>query len=153
MKTRFGNMFIKTRGTNTIVQNQRFLDTTDKMNVKITTKLLDYADLEPCYRCNMGLTKAKFDLVKLYGETALRGYGIFVSGVNEMPLEHIERIDELGVYEDDLEASEQAEKDGIKILETHFVNEPFCYYNGTIIDTEENRKMLENIQSENEYFR
>ena len=47
----------------------------------------------------------------------------------------------------------EKEKDGIKILETHFVNEPFCYYNGTIIDTEENRKMLEGIQSENEYFR
>lgn len=92
-------------------------------------------------------------ILRDYGETALRGYGIFTCGVREMPLEHIERIDELGVYEDDHEASKQAEKDGIKILETHFVNEPFCYYNGTIIDTEENRKMLENIQAENKYFR
>ena len=153
METRFRNMFIKIRGTNTIVQNQNFLDMSDRMNVKITTKLLDYVDSEPCYHCDMGLTKAKFDLVKSYGETALRGYGIFVSGVNEMPLEHIERIDELDVYDSDLEAREQAGKDGIKILETHFVNEPFCYYNGTIIDTEENRKMLEDIQAENEYFR
>ena len=92
-------------------------------------------------------------LIHDYGETALRGYGVFTCSVREMPLEHIESIDELGVYEDDHEASKQAEKDGIKILETHFINEPFCYYNGTVIDTEENRKMLEDIQAENKYFR
>ena len=92
-------------------------------------------------------------LIRDYGKTALRGYGIFICGVREMPLEHIESIDELGVYENDHEASQQAEKDGIKILETHFVNEPFCYYNGTIIDTEENRKMLEDIQAEDKDFR
>lgn len=92
-------------------------------------------------------------LIRDYGETALRGYGIFTCGIEEMPLEHIERIDELGVYENDHEASKQARKDGIKILVTHFENEPFCYYNGTIIDTEENKKMLEDIQAENKYFR
>jgi len=103
--------------------------------------------------CEETVKETEENLVRDYGETAVRGYGFFICGENEMPLEHIERIDELGIYDDDHEASRQAEKDGVKILETHFVNEPFSYYNGTILDTESNRKLLETLQAENEDFR
>lgn len=80
---------------------------------------------------------------KEWGEFGLRGYGIF------SPFEHIERIDELGIYDSDLEASRQAEKDGIKIIhDLHFENAPLCYYNDTILDTELNRKILEKIEKD-----
>ena len=82
-----------------------------------------------------------------WGEDGLRGYGIFVS--DDTALEHIERIDELGIYDSDLEASKQAEKDGIKIIhDLRFETAPLYYYNDTILDTEENRKILEKTLDE-----
>lgn len=80
-----------------------------------------------------------------WGELGLRGYGIFIS--DDTKLEHIERIDELGFYDSDLEASEQAEKDGIKIIhDLRFETAPICYYNDTILDTKENRKIILDMQ-------
>lgn len=80
-----------------------------------------------------------------WGELGLRGYGIFVS--DDTALEHIERIDELEIYDGDLEASRQAEKDGIKIIhDLRFETAPLCYYNDTILDTKENRKNFKKLK-------
>lgn len=137
----FGDMFIRriSRGGR-IIQNEKFLDMTDKINIKITSAILDYARLN--YNRDMGLEKTKYELVKSYGDTALRGYAPFVD--IDMPLEHIERIDELDIYDSDLEASEQAMRDGLKFLNITIDEEPYSWYNGTILDTEENRKMIDN---------
>jgi hypothetical protein len=81
----------------------------------------------------------------IWGEGGLRGYGIFTSA--NIDFLHIEKIDELDIYDSDLDASKQAELDGIKIIhDIRFECEPFCYYNDTIIDTKENRKLVENIK-------
>lgn len=73
-------------------------------------------------------------------EQVTRGYEIFSSDYMN-GAEHIERLDCVMIFETDREASEQAEKDGIKIihdlplLPTH---EDFGYF----IDTIENRKII-----------
>ena len=84
-------------------------------------------------------------LIEEWGTGGDRGYGIFVS--DKPRLSHIERIDELGVYDGDLEAGEQAERDGIKLipLELNPTEYPYQYYR--FIDTEENRKELEKIKN------
>lgn len=85
--------------------------------------------------------KAKAKLVSDYGKEALRGYGIFSGGSAPEAL-HICRIDELGIYDSDIEAALQAVKDGIKIIP--YREQPkqgdLKYYR--FIDTEENRKVL-----------
>lgn len=48
-------------------------------------------------------------------EDARRGYGIFVSN-DGIGAEHIEKIDEMDVFDSDIEAALQAQNDGIKIL-------------------------------------
>ena len=60
---------------------------------------------------------------------------------------HIERNDELMLVEDDIQASIEAEKDGIKLIyEMEFVP------NGVYLDTEENRKtILEMLEKFPEY--
>lgn len=71
-------------------------------------------------------------------EDAHRGYAIFVNEFGN-GAEHIERIDEMDVFDSDEEAAEQAEKDGIKIIrDMKFEGEDLQYY----IDTPENRELL-----------
>lgn len=48
-------------------------------------------------------------------EDARRGYGIFVSN-DGIGAEHIEKIDEMDVFDSDIDAALQAQNDGIKIL-------------------------------------
>ena len=83
-------------------------------------------------------------LVEDWGIGGDRGYGIYISDDTE--LEHIERIDVLGVYDDDLEASMQAEKDGIKLIPLEENPKEYPYNCYRFIDTEENRKALEEIK-------
>lgn len=92
-------------------------------------------------RCT--IEEVKQMLIEDWGIGGDRGYGIFTS--DKPKLEHIERIDELGVYDGDLEAGEQAEKDGIKLipLELNPKKYPYQYYR--FIDTEENRKALKEL--------
>lgn len=74
-------------------------------------------------------------------EDASRGYAIFTSDFGN-GASHIERIDEMGVFESDDEAAEQAERDGIKIIKDMKFNEE---YKANYIDTPENRELLKNL--------
>ncbi|WP_455533024.1 hypothetical protein [Roseburia inulinivorans] len=74
-------------------------------------------------------------------EDAERGYGIFISDYGN-GAEHIQRIDCMMVFEDDAEAAEQAEKDGIKIIhDMKFDDENSAAY----LDTPENRELLKDL--------
>lgn len=70
---------------------------------------------------------------------ARRGYSIFTSDFGN-GAEHIELIDVMGAFENDEEAAEQAEKDGVKIIRNLKFKDPdnLAYY----IDTPENREKL-----------
>ena len=48
-------------------------------------------------------------------EDVRRGYSVFTADFGN-GVEHIELINEIGAFESDEEAAEQAEKDGIKII-------------------------------------
>jgi len=72
---------------------------------------------------------------------ARRGYAIFISEFGN-GAEHIERIDEMGVFDSDEEAAMQAEKDGIALIhDMKFEGCDFQYY----IDTPENRELLKDL--------
>ena len=71
-------------------------------------------------------------------EDAEKGYAIFTSDYGN-GAEHIQKIDSMDVFEDDNEAAEQAERDGIKIIhDMEFDDENSAAY----IDTPENRELL-----------
>lgn len=76
------------------------------------------------------------------GEGGSHGYGFFISDYTEAL--HIERIDELGWYDSDIEAAKQAELDGVKII--HDIDIPqnsiLRYYKDTFIDTPDNRAII-----------
>lgn len=74
-------------------------------------------------------------------EDARRGYAICMSDYGN-GAEHIEKIDIMDVFEDDEEAAEQAEKDGIKII--HDIELPE-EHQAAYIDTPENRELLKSL--------
>ena len=75
---------------------------------------------------------------------AHRGYSIFTSDFGNGAL-HIERIDEMDVFDSDDEAAMQAEKDGIKIIrDLKFQSGHVANY----IDTPENRELLKEFVEE-----
>lgn len=81
-------------------------------------------------------------------EDAEKGYGVFTSDYGNGAT-HIERLDCMMVFNSDEEASEQAEKDGIKIIhDMEFDDENSAYY----IDTPENRKLLKDLVIKNNYI-
>ena len=89
------------------------------------------------------------DMRLCYGQYAEDGFGIFIA--DGFSLEHIEKIDELeGVFDSDLEASQYAELLGVKIAHDIVFDEnsPYYYYNDTILDTEENRRLYEQMKAE-----
>lgn len=74
-------------------------------------------------------------------EDAEKGYAIFTSDYGN-GAEHIQKIDFMDVFEDDAEAAEQAERDGIKIIhDMEFDDENSAAY----IDTPENRELLKDL--------
>lgn len=80
-----------------------------------------------------------------WGEGGDKGYAIFDEDYSfDFPVLVIERIDELGAYESDIEAAKQAKKDGIKLIpckDYPYRTYPFnCY---RFIDTVENREALQ----------
>lgn len=97
------------------------------------------------YECSV--EEVKKILIEEWGIGGDKGYGIFVSGDLPKGLTHIERIDELGVYDGDLEASIQAEKDGIKLIPLEENPKEYPYNCYRFIDTEENRRILEEIKT------
>ena len=82
-------------------------------------------------------------LIDNWGEGGDRGYGFFLSDYTDVL--HIQKIDELwDVYDSDLEAAEQAEKDGVKLIHDIRIPKDSIIYplNDTCVDTPENRKQL-----------
>jgi len=85
-----------------------------------------------------------------WGEGGDKGYAIFEESNDfPVPILVIERIDEVGAYDGDIDAANQAKKDGIKLIPCYdypFRTYPFnCY---RFIDTPENRQaLLENIRA------
>jgi hypothetical protein len=90
----------------------------------------------------------KEDMFLNYGQYAGEGFGIFIA--DDFPLEHIEKIDELDIFDSDLEASQYAELLGVKIAHDIVFDEnsPYYYYNDTILDTEQNRRLYEQMKAE-----
>ena len=76
---------------------------------RIAQAIQEYAD-----GYEVSVDEAKEMLVEDYGKTALRGY--LIGTADDCPELHIEKIDEMGVYADDLEAAEQAALDGVKLI-------------------------------------
>ena len=75
-----------------------------------------------------------------YDKLYKRGYDIFIANGSEYYIPdalHIEKLDEMNLFEDDDQASIQAEKDGIK-----FINDMEGVPKRVYIDTEENRKII-----------
>ena len=122
---------------------------TAKIERKVKKYLTEIAKEE-----QMTLQEA-IDTVKAdWGICALHGYGIFENDF--MPnIEVIERIDEMNIYDSDIDAGEQAKLDfnnGICIafdifkIEDEYPQLNYYPYNAYMyIDTEENRKELEMI--------
>lgn len=77
-------------------------------------------------------------------EDAKRGYGVFSSPDVGNGATHIERIDEMDVFESDDDAAIQAEKDGFKIIRD--INFPMHAY-ANYLDTPENRELLKEFSS------
>ncbi|MBY6838786.1 hypothetical protein [Clostridium botulinum] len=70
----------------------------------------------------------------------IKGYGIFTSDYMNGAL-HIERYDDINLYESDEQASNQAEKDGIKLIKDLPISENDRDF-GYFIDSKENREMI-----------
>lgn len=77
-----------------------------------------------------------------------KGYGFFTAPGLPEGVEIVSKIDDMATFESDLQASQQARKDGIsfiKSIDYKFLYEPDSILNrcsSIIIDTEENRKLL-----------
>ena len=88
-------------------------------------------------------------LVEEWGEGANKGYAIFVEDNDfQEPMLVIERLDDLMVFDSDIEAAKQAKRDGVKLIECFdypYKTYPFnCY---RFVDTKENREaLLKNIR-------
>jgi len=97
-----------------------------------------YAKAENCT-----IEEAKEATREEWGENGLRGYAIFGNGDGFDDVECICRIDEMNIYDGDIDAAKQAAKDGIKLIPWKEQPKcyPFKYYR--FIDTPENRKALE----------
>lgn len=116
----------------------------DEIEIRINEMLKREAKSENC-----SVEEFKKILTTEYGKYASRGYGIFNSC--DVAVEHIERIDVLNVYDGDLDAGMQAEKDGIKLIPFDLNPKGYPYDCYRFIDTPENRKMLRHIKR-NQYF-
>lgn len=84
------------------------------------------------------------DVDEIMAHLKTKGYGKFVFADVPIPLLHIEKLDDSRIFETDLEAAEQAERDGVKIIyDVPIPQNSFCKpYEGTFVDTEENRNNL-----------
>ncbi len=103
----------------------------------------------------LGLTRERYEqLLALYGDAeevaekvsewgadvCNKGYSVFE--FNNRGIFEIERIDELGVFEDDRAASEQALKDGVKLIPIEELPVEFPHKYLGWIDTPENREAI-----------
>jgi len=77
---------------------------------------------------NCTVEEAKECIKTDWGKEGLRGYGIFTD--QDVDALHIQRIDEMDIYDGDIEAARQARKDGILLIPYLLQpkGEPFGYY-------------------------
>lgn len=105
------------------------------IETRIAEMLKEQADERGCT-----IEQAGEALDKEWGKGGSRGYGVFFS--NDSTMAHIERIDELGVYDGDLEAGEQAEKDGMKLIPVNEIPDEYPINAYRYLDNEGNREIL-----------
>lgn len=96
------------------------------------------------------IEEVKETMIEEWGDGADRGYAVFMEDYHTprgIVIECINRIDEYMVYDGDDDAAAQAEADGfVKLLHWEFPesgNHDLNIIQDTIIDTPENRKVLE----------
>lgn len=84
------------------------------------------------------------DVDEIMARLKTKGYDEFDFADIPTPLLHIEKLDDSGIFETDLEAAKQAERDGTKVIhDIPIPDKSFCKpYEGTFVDTEENRNNL-----------
>lgn len=113
----------------------------------MTTKQLEAKVLEAARKYYSHLNSDEEILAALaneYGKEALHGYLICdYSPLGE--LSHIERIDILEVFDSDIEAAKQAEKDGIKLIGYHDQPKRGDYKYCRYLDTPKNRELIAEI--------
>lgn len=124
------------------------------MKTRLKKALLDYYNELEDEDPNMP-EKEKIKIVQEllkgeWGEGGDKGYGIFEEEYGfDYPMLVIERIDEIDAYDGDVEAAQQAKKDGIKLIpckEYPYRTYPFNAYR--FLDTPENRIALQkNIEA------
>lgn len=109
---------------------------------KIERKVLDFA--KDWYDVKTD-DEARAAVVEEWGKDGLRGYGKFRGGVctkdGKEPL-YIARLDEFGIYDGDMEAAKQAEKDGIKLIPYKEQPKYEDCRHVRFVDTKANRKLL-----------
>lgn len=109
----------------------------EQLEHKLNAYYIQYAEEN-----DIPFEEVKEALEKEWGKGGSRGYGIFSNGVGFDGVECICRIDEMDIYDGDIDAAKQAEKDGFKLIpwkeQPKFY--PFCYYR--FIDTPQNREAL-----------
>lgn len=104
-------------------------------------------ELESCYRSiaddlEISIPEVKEYLKKEWGEYGEKGYGIFSSG-SEPNAFHICKIDEMGIFDSDLEAAIWAQKNGdVKLIPMKEVTHNHYFEYWRYIDTPDNRKAL-----------
>ena len=91
---------------------------------------------------NTSVSQILRDIEEEWGKSGLKGYCVF--DYDSTGITRIEKIDEMGVFETDLEAAVQAEMDGIRLIHDVSIpdNHPLRSIAGTILDTPENRARL-----------
>lgn len=108
------------------------------IETRIAEMLKEQADERGCT-----IEQVKEALDVEWGEGGSRGYGVFFN--NESEMTHIEKIDELGVYDNDLEAGEQAEKDGMKLIPMNDIPDEYPLNAYRYPDSKRNREILEQM--------
>lgn len=112
-----------------------------KKEAIVNEKLLQFFN-ERAKEENCSISIIKECICNDWGFEGLRGYGIFNNGVGFDNVLCICRIDEMDIYNSDIEAAKQAARDGIKLIP--YSEQPKCYpfkcYR--FLDTDENRKHL-----------
>lgn len=94
---------------------------------ELNRKLEDYFK-QSAVDCECTVEEMKEATKEDWGKEGLRGYGIFTD--DYVDALHIQRIDEMDIYDSDIEAANQARKDGIHLIPYLLQpkSEPFRYY-------------------------
>lgn len=93
--------------------------------------------------------KERQEIIEEWGEGSDKGYAIFESDNLPEGLLHIERIDDLNMFNSDFDAADQAEKDGIKLIPQSEIPNEYPINAYRYLDTPENREILNKYKKDN----